>query len=215
MSGKNPKGKHKPPARWRRHLVQAELELPAPPSPARGGRVGDPTPPTVPEPWWWQQPAVVAGLAALSALLLLVTAVSLYAAHRDRALAAEAATRLKTVTLRATTAEQALRIAPNPRSWSDGPDATIDWPEPPMLLDLFLPVAYSEFTQFAVTIDKVDQGRVLIVQRLAPDSNRELRLALNSSAFGPGEYRVRLQGYTWQGERVDAGWVRILIRGRP
>jgi len=65
---------------------------------------------------------------------------------------------------------------------------------------------------FAVTIDKVDAGRLLDLQRITPDSNRELRLSLNSSAFGPGEYRVRLQGYTWRGERIDAGWVRWVVQ---
>jgi len=49
------------------------------------------------------------------------------------------------------------------------------------------------------------------VERITPDSNRELRIALNSSAFGPGEYRMRLQGYTWRGERVDVGWVRLRV----
>jgi hypothetical protein len=49
------------------------------------------------------------------------------------------------------------------------------------------------------------------VHRITPDSNHELRLSLNSSALGPGEYRIRLQGYTWRGERMDAGWVRLII----
>ena len=60
------------------------------------------------------------------------------------------------------------------------------------MLELYLPIAYSDFTSFAVTIDKVDQGRMLIIQRLMPDSNRELRLSLNSSAFGQGEYRFHI-----------------------
>jgi len=80
------------------------------------------------------------------------------------------------------------------------------------LLDLHLPVHYSEFKVFAITIDKVDAGRVMDLQRMSADSNRELRLALNSSAFGPGEYRIRLQGYTWRGQRVDAGWVRLVVQ---
>jgi hypothetical protein len=66
---------------------------------------------------------------------------------------------------------------------------------------------------FAITLDKVDVGRVLDLQRVSTDSNRELRLTLNSSAFGPGEYRIRLQGYTWRGDRVDAGWVRLKVSG--
>jgi hypothetical protein len=46
---------------------------------------------------------------------------------------------------------------------------------------------------------------------MVPDSNKELLLSLNSSAFGPGEYRMRLQGYTWRGDRVDVGWVRLQV----
>lgn len=213
MSGSKPK-KKKPPPRWRRHLVQAELELPPPTHPALQATGGDPQV-FVPDPEWWQRPRFVTGLAVLCALLLVAACACLYVAHRDRAFAAAAAERVKTLTLRATTAEHAIRIAPNPRSWSAAPDAVLRWPEPPELLDLYLPVAYSDYTSFAVVVDKVDHGRVLVAQRMAPDSNRELRLSLNSSAFGPGEYRLRLQGYTWAGERVDAGWIRLVIQGPP
>ena len=206
------KKKRKPPPRWRRHLVQAELELPPPP--ASSFSPGDREDPEVYEQEleWWQKPSAVGGLAAIAAMLLLVTGYSLHAAHRDRGIAAAAEERAKTLTLRAVTSERPLRINPNPRSFSANPDATIDWPEPPELLDVFLPVAYSDFTSFWLAIDKVDQGRVLVVQRIAPDSNKELRLSLNSSSFGPGEYRIRLQGYTWNGNRVDAGWVRLVVK---
>jgi hypothetical protein len=188
----------------RKPAVQVEMELPI--SAGFSGVEADP-----PELAWWQKPATVVALAAAVVLLLVLSVVSQVSARRDRALAADLEGQVKTLTLRASTTERTLRIAPNPRSWSASPDATIRWPDPPELLDLRLPVAYSEFKVFAVTVDKVDAGRVLLVQRMAPDSNRELRLSLNSSAFGPGEYRIRLQGYTWRGERVDAGWVRLVV----
>lgn len=188
----------------RKPAVQVEMELPI--SAGFSGVEADP-----PELAWWQKPATVVALAAAVVLLLVLSVVSQVSARRDRALAADLEGQVKTLTLRASTTERTLRIAPNPRSWSASPDATIRWPDPPELLDLRLPVAYSEFKVFAVTVDKVDAGRVLLVQRMAPDSNRELRLSINSSAFGPGEYRIRLQGYTWRGERVDAGWVRLVV----
>ena len=188
----------------RKPAVQVEMELPI--SAGFSGVEADP-----PELAWWQKPATVVALAAALVLLLVLSVVSQVSARRDRALAADLEGQVKTLTLRASTTERTLRIAPNPRSWSASPDATIRWPDPPELLDLRLPVAYSEFKVFAVTVDKVDAGRVLLVQRMTPDSNRELRLSLNSSAFGPGEYRIRLQGYTWRGERVDAGWVRLVV----
>lgn len=200
MNGK----KSKKSLRLRKPAVQEDLPLPPPPGP--------PLPAPEVELVWWQKPAPVAGIALLAVLACVVAAVAQVSANRDRALAAALETRVKTLTLRAASSQRAVRIAPNPRSWSVEPDATIAWPEPPELLDLYLPIGYAQFPTFAVTIDKVDQGRMMILQRVMPDSNREIRLSLNSSAFGRGEYRIRIEGYTWRGERVDAGWVRLVVR---
>jgi hypothetical protein len=188
----------------RRPAVQVELDLPSP-----GGL---PPPELIElEPQWWQSRWLFLSLALAAVLLLALTVAARVAAHRDREAAAALESRVKILTLRPSTQVRAVRVNPNPVSWSATPDATLRWPEPPELLDLYLPVAYSDFRLFAITIDKVDAGRVLEVERLGPDSNHELRLSLNSSAFGPGEYRLRLQGYTWRGERIDAGWIRLLV----
>ena len=209
------KAVRKPPPHWRKYLTQAELELPPP---AAGTSAGDSDDDRdefeylePPELAWWQTRPVVAGLAVVCVAALALAVASMMSASHDRESARVAAEREKTLTLRAINSVRALRIAPNPRSWSASPDATLAWPEPPQLLELHLPVSYSEFLTFALTLDKVDHGRVLVVERIAPDSNKELLLSLNSSAFGPGEYRLRLQGYTWRGERVDVGWVRLQV----
>jgi hypothetical protein len=211
------KAVRKPPPHWRKYLTQAELELPPPPAggllegPGADSRRDDDEAYEEFEPAWWQRRTFVGMLAAASVALAVVAATSLLSAARDRAAAHEARQREQALTLRAINNVRALRIAPNPRSWSAAPDATIAWPEPPQLLELHLPVGYSEFLAFALVIDKVDHGRVMAVERIAPNSNKELLLSLNSSAFGPGEYRLRVQGYTWRGERVDVGWVRLVV----
>jgi hypothetical protein len=189
----------------RKPAVQVELDLPPPPGTAGVEFVEL-------EPEWWQRRSVVIALACAALVLAALTVTARVASHRDRAAAAALESQVRTLTLRPATQVHAVRITPNPRSWSAAPDATLDWPEPPELLDLYLPVAWSDFKVFAVTIDKVDTGRVLDLQRVSADSNRELRLTLNSSAFGPGEYRIRLQGYTWQGRRIDAGWARLVVK---
>ena len=191
----------------RRPAVQVELELP-PPAPGGGGGVEF----VEVEPEWWQRRGFVVALCCALLLLTALTIGARVSSHRDRAAATQAEERLKVVTLRPATQVRAVRITPNPRSWSSTPDAVVKRPEPPELLELYLPVLYSDFKMFAVTLDKVDTGRVLDLQRVATDSNGELRLTFNSSAFGPGEYRIRLQGYTWRGARVDAGWVRLLVK---
>jgi len=209
------KAARKPPPHWRKFLTQAELELPPPPAgtPGSDSEDGDDEFEYAGAPAlaWWQTRPFVAGLAVACVALLALTAMSMMSASRDRAAARVASAREQILTLRAVNSVRTLRIAPNPRSWSASPDLTLTWPEPPQLLELHLSVGYSNFQAFAVTIDKVDHGRVLVVERIAADSNRELLLALNSSAFGPGEYRLRLQGYTWRGDRVDVGWVRLQV----
>lgn len=214
-SHRSKKHTRKPPPRWRKYLVQAELELPPPDAAGLDLRVADENVAAEPqpryEPAWWQSAWFVAALAAAAVGALALAAAALQGAARDRAAAERAEERARTLTLRAVSNVRTLRIEPNPRSWSSAADATIRWPDPPLLLELRLPVGYAQYMSYALTIDKVDHGRVLFLERVAPDSNRELRLALNSSAFGPGEYRLRIQGYTWRGERIDAGWVRLAV----
>ena len=195
--------KKKRSARNRKPAEQVELPLPPPPGP--------PLPVEPLELAWWQRPNTVAGLATVAFACVVLAVAGKIAADRAGDRAAAAAAEVQKLTLRAASSERALRIAPNPRSWSAAPDATIRWPDPPQLLELYLPVAYSSYTTFAVTVDKVNHGRAMVIERMMPDSNKELRLALNSSAFGPGEYRIRIEGYDWRGNRSDAGWVRLVV----
>jgi len=188
----------------RKPAVQVELDLPPP-----GG--GGATEFIEAEPEWWQHRWFVVALACAALLLLALTIAARVASHADRETAAALESKVTTLTLRPATRARTVRITPNPRSWSASPDAALPWPEPPELVELQLPVVYSDFKVFGVTIDKVDTGRVLDLQRMGVDSNQDLRFTLNSSALGPGEYRIRLQGYTWRGERVDAGWVRLVV----
>ena len=89
------------------------------------------------------------------------------------------------------------------------PTLSVGWPMPPQLLDLYIDVTEGNYTSFQVTIDRVDGTRVLQIRRIARDSNRELRLSLNSSAFGPGEYLMKFDGYTWRGEPQELGWIML------
>ena len=195
--------KKKKSARNRKPAEQVELPLPPPPGP--------PLPVEPVEIAWWQRPNTVAGLAVVALSCVVLAIAGKIAADRANDRAAAAAAEVRTLTLRAASSERALRIAPNRRSWSAAPDTTIRWPDPPQLLELYLPVAYSSYRSFALTIDKVDHGRAMVIERIMPDSNGELRLALNSSAFGPGEYRIRIEGYDGRGQRTDAGWVRLKV----
>jgi hypothetical protein len=88
----------------------------------------------------------------------------------------------------------------------------LGWLSPPQWLDLRVNVSEGKYTQFQVTIDNVESGKIMQIRRIARDSNKELRLLLNSSAFGPGEYLVKIDGYTWRGQTEDVGWLRLDLK---
>ena len=114
----------------------------------------------------------------------------------------------RSVQMQAPASVQAYRIQPV-RTQPAQPTLQLGWLTPPQLLELHLDVSEGKFTQFQITLDKVDGGRLMQIKRLTRDSNRELRLALNSSSFGPGEYLLRLDAYNWRGQTQEYGWIRL------
>jgi hypothetical protein len=98
------------------------------------------------------------------------------------------------------------------RAKPDQATAAIGWPLPPQLLDIYIDATDGKYNTFQIAIDKVDEGRVMQLNRVARDSNKELRFKLNSSAFGPGEYLFKFDGYTWKGDLYEIGWVRLDMR---
>ncbi len=98
------------------------------------------------------------------------------------------------------------------RAKPTAPTVNVGWPIPPELMDIFIDVTEGRYTTFQVTIDKADGERVMQIRRLARDSNKELRFALNSSAFGPGNYLLKFDGYNWRGQPEEVGWVMLGLK---
>jgi hypothetical protein len=92
------------------------------------------------------------------------------------------------------------------------PTLALGWMTPPQWLDLYVDVSAGKYSQFMVTIEKIDGGLVLQLRRIARDSNRELRMSLNSSAFGPGDYLFRIDGYNWRGQTENVGWMMLNLQ---
>ncbi|HEY8539804.1 MAG TPA: hypothetical protein VIL28_13125 [Steroidobacteraceae bacterium] len=95
------------------------------------------------------------------------------------------------------------------RAKPSSPTISIGWPNPPQLMDIHVDVTEGRYNTFQITIDKADGTRVMQIRRIARDSNKELRFALNSSAFGPGNYLLRFDGYNWRGQTEEIGWVML------
>ncbi len=72
-------------------------------------------------------------------------------------------------------------------------------------------VSWTRFAMFKVSIDRVDQGRVAVLDGVTKDSNGHLRMSFNAGAFGPGDYLVTLEGLNIRRESVPIGWYRIAI----
>ncbi|HEU4602999.1 MAG TPA: hypothetical protein VFS24_13570 [Steroidobacteraceae bacterium] len=106
---------------------------------------------------------------------------------------------------------QTYRVEPV-RAKPSQPTLALGWLNPPQLLNLFIDVSEGKYQQFMLTIDNVENGRVMQIRRVARDSNRELRLSLNSSALGPGDYLVHIEGYTWRGQTDDVGWIMLGLK---
>ena len=98
------------------------------------------------------------------------------------------------------------------RGRPEKPTLALGWMQPPQWLDIYIDVSEGKYTQFMIRVEKVDEGLVMQLRRVARDSNRELRLALNSSAFGPGDYLFKIDGYNWRGQTEAVGWIRINMK---
>jgi hypothetical protein len=169
-----------------------------------------------PEPWQeaprppWQKPQVTLALAAASLLLavalVIVATGSAAKNHRIAALQKQASERA----LDPATSTREIRLLPS-RSGASNSPAIIIGGGTTQLADFRIDESRSPYHAFRVTIDRIDQGRVAVLGNLAKDSNGHLRLALNSSALGPGNYQLTLEGLDWRGEPQPDSWVTIGI----
>jgi hypothetical protein len=171
-----------------------------------------------PEPWQeasrplWQRPAgilAIAGLAVILALALaIVAAGSSSKTHKLLELQRQVVER----TLDAATSTRVIRLLPN-RSGASNTPAIVIGGGAAQLVDLHIDETRSPYKDFRVTIDRIDQGRVMVIDNLAKDSNGHLRVAVNSSAFGPGNYLLTIEGLMNLQPQPDS-WVTVGIAQR-
>jgi hypothetical protein len=80
------------------------------------------------------------------------------------------------------------------------------------LVNIKVDLTHSDFRAFRVTIDRVKQGRVAVLNNLIKDSNSELGFSLNTSAFGAGPYLLTIEGLDWRGDPQPDSWAALNIR---
>ncbi|HJS90164.1 MAG TPA: hypothetical protein VJ738_09395 [Steroidobacteraceae bacterium] len=171
-----------------------------------------------PEPWaeppkpFWQKLEIVLGL--LGAVLVLGAALAIVAngsAQKTRRIAAlehEAMER----PLDPATSTRDIRLLPSRDGASNTPAIVIGGGSEGQLADFRIDESRSPYRLFRITIDRINQGRVGVIDHLARDSDGNLRIALNSTALGPGDYQLTIEGLNWQGQPQPDSWVTIGIR---
>jgi hypothetical protein len=158
----------------------------------------------------WQSLRVFASLAAVAAIAV-IASIALFASSRNKS--ATIADLQQTVaeqpllplqTTRSVTMELARNGLPSRSQVAIGAGRT-------ELADFKFDLTWSGYNNFVVTIDRVDQGRVAVLTNLVRDSNGHVRVALNSSALGPGDYAVQVEGLDLRRGTQAQGWARFTV----
>jgi hypothetical protein len=151
------------------------------------------------------------GLVALAAAFgILALVLDGRLAQRSHALSMEQQRALEQPLEPATSTGQ-FPIVPSRTAPSRTPVVTVGGSQTQMA-DFKIDMSWSKYTAYRVSIDRVDQGRVEVLYNQLRDSNGIVRLALNSSALGPGNYQITLEGLTLYGDVIPQAWTTIGIR---
>ena len=171
-----------------------------------------------PEPWqeapkrFWYNPLVPIGLAAAVLVLIITTSVLARGnAQKTRTIAA-LNDQVAEQPLDPATTTRTIRLLPSREGASSSPAVVIGGGGQTQLADLRIDLTRSPYRLYRITIDRIDQGRVAIINNLAKDSNGHLRIALNSSALGPGNYQFTIEGLNWRGEPEPDSWITIGVQ---
>jgi len=170
-----------------------------------------------PEPWQeaprpsWQKPQVTLTLAAvagvLAVALMVMTGTGAAKSHKI----AELQKQVTEQPLDPATSTREIRLMPSRSGASNSPAISIGGGGA-QLADFKIDESRSPYHIFRVTIDRIDQGRVGVITNLVKDSNGHLRIALNSTALGPGNYQLTIEGLNWRGDPEPDSWVTIGIQ---
>jgi hypothetical protein len=166
------------------------------------------------EPWaekpkkFWENPAFTMGGAALAAVALIGCLVlGMQVSARNATIAKQKVENLER------------SIAPSTRKRTilvgisrNGPPAqaslTISHGE---FAEMKSDLSFTKYGSFRVSIDRVNQGRVAVLDGVEKDSNAHLRISLNAGAFGPGDYLVSIEGLNMRRESLPIGWYRFTV----
>jgi hypothetical protein len=164
------------------------------------------------EPWsekqkkFWETPAFTMGAAALAVAALIGCAV----------LAMQVSSRETTIgKLKAENVERSIAPSTGKRTVIVGVSRTGPPKQSTLTIhhgefaEMKVDLSWTKFTLFKVSIDRVNQGRVAVLDGIEKDSNGHVRVSLNAGAFGPGDYQVTIEGLNMRRESLPMAWYRF------
>lgn len=166
------------------------------------------------EPWAekpkkiWENPFVTFGAAGLAIVALVACAVlATQVSSRDRSIA-----KLKQDVadrpISPSTHKRTVFVAPARNGPPSAAAVNINYGD---FAELKTDMSWTRFAMFKVSIDRVDQGRVAVIDGLTKDSNGHVRISLNAGAFGPGDYLIELDGLNMRRESIPVAWIRVAV----
>lgn len=84
----------------------------------------------------------------------------------------------------------------------------------PQRVDLKIAAVTSSYDRFRVTLMRDDGTLLLHADRMVRDSNNDLRLSLNTSLLAAGRYRLKIDGYSRQGDLEPFEEASLQVAGR-
>lgn len=84
----------------------------------------------------------------------------------------------------------------------------------PQRVDLMIATVTSSYDRFRVSLVRDDGTLVMHADRMARDSNNDLRLSLNTSVLPPGRYRLKIDGYSRRGDLESFEEASLQVAGR-
>ena len=168
----------------------------------------------VAEPWAekpkkvWQHPGFTIGAAALALVALIgCAALAMQVSSRDAKIS-KLSQEIQERPIAPSTHKRTILVGTARGGPPSTATVTINYGE---FAELKTDLSWTRYSMFRVSIDRVNQGRVAVIDGLTKDSNGHVRISLNAGAFGPGDYMVTLEGLNMRREHLPIGWFRVSI----
>jgi hypothetical protein len=162
---------------------------------------------------WWRSVYIpialaVVALASLTAFWVLIGKYALLRGELE-----DTKLRLRQGPLVQPAVERRISITPDKAPGLDHARITVKSTEP-QLIDLHIDLAYTgKLMQYRVFVDKLEQGRALVLNNVLKDSNNELRMTFNTTGLAVGVYSVRIEALPPHGALpIEEGWLTLEVQ---